>query len=55
MMLLLLLMSYHRCLRIISDELQLRVEGGRVSHSWCMCVVSNGYGVLGGGRDGSAG
>ena len=28
------------------------MEGGRVSHSWCMGVVSHGYGGLGGGRDG---
>ena len=27
------------------------VEGGRVSHSWCMCVVGHGYGGLSGGRD----
>ena len=36
---------------MISEALQLYVEGGRVSHSGCMCVVSNGYGGLGGGRD----
>ena len=32
--------------------LELRVEGGLVSHSWGMCVVSCGCGGLGGGRDG---
>ena len=33
---------------MISGALLLYVEGGRVSHSWCMCVVSHGYGWLGG-------
>ena len=37
--LLLLLLSYHRRLRVILRSAKLRVEGGRVSHSWCMCVV----------------
>ena len=35
--------------------LELRVEGGRVDHSWCMGVVSHGYGWLGEGRDGGGG
>ena len=35
--------------------LELRVEGRRVNHSWCMGVVSDGYGGLGGGRDGGGG
>ena len=35
-----------------SEALELRFEGGGVSHSWCMSVVSHGYGGLGGGRDG---
>ena len=48
-LLLLLLLSYHRRLRMISEALEIRVEGGRVSHSWCMCVVGHGYGGLGGG------
>ena len=26
-----------------------RVEGGRVNHSWCICVASYGYGGFGGG------
>ena len=26
------------------------MEDGRVSHSWCMSVVSHGYGGLGGDR-----
>ena len=26
------------------------MKGGRVSHSWCMSVVSHGYGGLGGVR-----
>ena len=33
---------------MISEALELYIEGGRVSHSWCMCVVDNGYGGLGG-------
>ena len=48
--LLLLLLSYHRRLRMISVALELCVDGGGVSHSWC--VVSHGYGGLVGGRDG---
>ena len=28
------------------------MEGGRVSHSWYMCVVGHGYGGMGGCRDG---
>ena len=28
------------------------MTGGRVSHNWCMSVVSNGYGGHGGGRMG---
>ena len=47
-----LLLSYHTILRLISQALELRVEGRRVSHSWCMCVVSHGNGGMGGGRDG---
>ena len=45
-------LSYHRRLRMISEALELRVEGGRVSHSCCMGVVCHGYGGLGGGMDG---
>ena len=33
---------------MISEALQLRVKSEQVSHSWCMCVVSHGYGGLGG-------
>ena len=43
-----LLFSYHSRLRMISDVLQLRVVSGQVSHGWCMCVVSHGYGWFGG-------
>ena len=39
----------------MSEVQELCVEGGRVSHSWCMCVVSHGYGGFGGGRDGGGG
>ena len=35
---------------MISEALELRLEGGRVSHSWCMCVVTHGYSGLGVGR-----
>ena len=38
--------SYHRRTRMISEALELRVEGRRVSHSWCMCVICHGYGGL---------
>ena len=43
-----LLLSYHRRLRMILEALELRVKGGCVSHSWCMCVASHGYGEFGG-------
>ena len=44
----LLLLSYNSCLRMISEALELRVEGERVSHSWYMYVVCHGFGGLGG-------
>ena len=47
--------SYHRRLSMISETLELHVEGGRVSHSWCMCVVGHGCGGLGVGRGGGGG
>ena len=31
------------------------MEGGLVSPCWCMCIVSHGYGGLGGSRDGGGG
>ena len=34
---------------MISEALELHVGGGRISRSWCMCVVGGGFG---GGRDG---
>ena len=37
---------------VISEALEQRVEGRRVSYSWCVCVVSHGYGVLGAGING---
>ena len=40
---------------MISEALELRVEGGRVSHCWCMCVVGHGYGWFDGGWDGGRG
>ena len=46
-----LLLSYHRRLRMDFEVLELCVEGGRVSHSWCMCVVGHGYGEFGWGSD----
>ena len=45
----LLLLSYNRHMRMISEALELRVECRRVNH---MSVVSHGYGGVGGGRDG---
>ena len=32
---------------MISEALDLFLEGGRVSHSWCMRVVGHGYVGLG--------
>ena len=37
---------------MISEALELSVEGGRVSHCWCMCEIGPGYG---GDRDGDSG
>ena len=51
----LMLLSYHTRLRMVLEALELRVEDRRASHSWCMCVVSDGYGGLGGSRDGGGG
>ena len=48
-------MTYHRNLRIISEVLELCMEGRSVSHSWCMCVVSHGPGGLDGGWEGGGG
>ena len=31
---------------MISEALWLHVNGGGDSHSWCMCVISHGYGGL---------
>ena len=36
---------------MISETLELYTEGGRVSDSCSMCVVSHGYGGLSEGRD----
>ena len=47
----LVLFSYHRRLRMISEVLELRVKSGQVSHSLCMCLVSHSYGGLGVERD----
>ena len=33
---------------LVSEALVLYVEGGRFSHSWCMCVISHGYDGFGG-------
>ena len=51
----LLLLTYHRHLRMISEAQELRVEGRWVSHSWCMCVISHGYGGLFKVSDGGVG
>ena len=42
-----LLLSYHRRVRMISEALELYVDDGQVSHSRCMCAVGHGYGGLG--------
>ena len=41
---------YHTRLRMISEVLTLRVEGGRVGHSWCLCVAGHVYAGLVVGR-----
>ena len=48
----LVLLRYHIRLMIISETLELRVGDGRVSRSWCVCVVSHDYGGLGCDMDG---
>ena len=40
---------------MISEALEMRAKSGRLSHNWCMCVASHGYGGLGGGSDGGGG
>ena len=40
---------------MILEALELYVEGGRVNHSWCMCVHDHGYDGLGEGKDGGGG
>ena len=50
-----MLLYNHRRLRMTLEALELYVEGGRVSHSCCMCVVGHGFGGLGGGRNGGGG
>ena len=42
-------------MRMISEAIVLRVEGRRVGHSLCMCVVSHGFDGLGGASDGGGG
>ena len=37
---------------MISEALEMREEGGRVSHSWCIRAVSHGNGGLGGDING---
>ena len=54
-LILLMLLSYHRRLRMIAEALELRVESERVCHCWCMCVVGHGDDGLGDGRDGGGG
>ena len=50
-----LLLNYYKRLRMASEALVLRVEGGRVNHSRCMGVLSHSYCELGGGMDGGGG
>ena len=51
---LMLLLCYHMRLRVISESPELRLEGGRVNHSWCIGVLSRSYVGVGRGRDGVA-
>ena len=37
---------------MISEALEMYVEGGQFCHSWCMCVVGHGKSWFGWGRDG---
>ena len=37
---------------MISEELEFCMEGGQVSHSWCMCVVIAMVAWVGGGGGG---
>ena len=45
---LVLLLSYHRCLMVVSEVLELSVEWRGVSNSLCMCVGSHGMEVVDG-------
>ena len=47
----LLLLSYHRRLRMTQETLEQCMEGGRVSQSGRMCVVSHSYGGFGRGME----
>ena len=40
---------------MVSEALELRMQGGRVSECGCMCVVGHGNGGLGWCRDGGGG
>ena len=40
---------------MISEALELYMEGERASYSWCVCVVRHGYGGLGEGMNGGGG
>ena len=48
--LLVVVVDLPQTLGMISQALELRVEGGHSSHSWCMCVVSHSYGRYGMGQ-----
>ena len=45
--LLLLLLSYHRRVRMVTEALEQCVEVGRVSHRWCVSIIGHGYGGAG--------
>ena len=50
------LLSYHGRLRMTVRRARgVRVNDGRVGHSWYTDVVSHGCGVVGWGRDGGGG
>ena len=40
---------------MISEALELYIQGRPVSNSWCMCIDGHGCSWLAGGRDGDGG
>ena len=52
LLMMLLLLSYHRCLTMATGTPEPCMEGGRVNHTWCITAASHRYG---GDRDGGGG